>query len=132
VPVLPTGVESTPTTFTPAFPYIEQLHEFDDVLAITAMLSLGALKNSEEVRQLAIEKIKHPVRGPYFYGEERVAALLAQIQLVASVYKDIRRVSDIPDVALLMVEYSPSMDVGRHLLFHRAKGIPLHTSRRAG
>ncbi|PTB21615.1 hypothetical protein C9I57_08280 [Trinickia symbiotica] len=123
---LPTTVESTPTTFTPAFPFVSQANDFDDVLAITGMLSLGALKTSEEVRQLAIAKARHPARGPYFYTEERIAALLAQIQLVASVYKEVSTVSDIPDVALLVVEYVPDMDMGRHILFHRAKAT--HTS----
>jgi hypothetical protein len=30
-------------------------------------------------------------------------------------------VVDIPDVALILVDYNPDMEVGRHVLFHRAK-----------
>lgn len=118
MPVLPTGVESTPTSFTPAFPFVAQTNDFDDVFACAAMLSS---KKIEEVREIAIAKTKHPARGPYYLGETQIAALMAQLGLVATVYKEISRVSDIPDVALILVDYNDDMEVGRHLLFHRAK-----------
>ncbi|WP_260858871.1 hypothetical protein [Paraburkholderia sp. BCC1885] len=119
MPVLPTGVESTPTTFTPAFTFVPQTNDFDDVFACAAMLS-G--KKIEEVRDIAIAKTKHPARGPYYFGESQIAALLAQLGLVATVYKEIGRVADIPDVAFLLVDYNDEMEMGRHILFHRAKG----------
>ncbi|NML99750.1 hypothetical protein HHL24_17635 [Paraburkholderia sp. RP-4-7] len=115
---IPTTVESTPTTFTPAFPFVTQTNDFDDVFACTAMLS-G--KTIEEVREIAIAKTRHPAWGPYYFGETHVAALLAQLGFVATLYKEIGRVADIPDVALLLVDYNPDMEVGRHILFHRAK-----------
>jgi hypothetical protein len=118
MPVLPTGVESTTTTFTPAFPFVAQTDERDDVFACAAMLS-G--KKIEEVREIAIAKTKHPTRGPYYLGEVHIAALMAQLGLVATVYKEVSRVSDIPDVALILVDYNDDMEVGRHILFHRAK-----------
>jgi hypothetical protein len=119
MPTIPTTVESTPTTFTPAFPFVAQTNDFDDVFACAAMLS-G--KTIEEVRDIAIAKTKHPVRGPYYFGETHIAALLAQLGFVATVYKEIGRVADIPDVAFLLVDYNPDMEVGRHILFHRARG----------
>lgn len=118
MPVLPTGVESTPTTFTPAFPFVAQTSDFDDVFACAAML---AGKKIEEVREIAIAKTKHPARGPYYLGESHIAALLAQLGFVATVYKEVSRVSDIPDVALILVDYNDDMEMGRHILFHRGK-----------
>lgn len=115
---LPTTVESTPTTFTPAFSFVAQTNDFDDVFACAAMLS-G--KTIEEVREIAVAKTKHPARGPYYLGETQIAALLAQLGLVATVYKEVGRAADIPDVALLLVDYNADMEVGRHILFHRAK-----------
>jgi hypothetical protein len=50
-----------------------------------------------------------------------VAALLAQLGFVATVYKDVGRVPDILDVAFLFVDYNPDMEVGQHSLSHRAK-----------
>jgi hypothetical protein len=114
MPVLPTGVESTPTTFTPAFPFVAQTNDFDDVFACAAMLS-G--KKIEEVREIAIAKIRHPPRGPYYYGETQIAALLAQLGLVATVYKDVGKAADIPDVAFLLVDYNSDMEVGRTSCF---------------
>jgi hypothetical protein len=62
-----------------------------------------------------------PARGPYYLGETHIAALLAQLGYVATVYKEVGKVSEIPDVALLMVDYNAEMEMGRHVLFHRAK-----------
>ncbi len=116
---LPTTIESTPTTFTPAFPFVVQTNDFDDVFACVAMLT-G--KTIEQVRDIAIAKTGHPARGPYYLAETQIAALLAQLQLVATVYKEISRVADIPDVALILVDFNDDMEMGRHILFHRAKG----------
>jgi hypothetical protein len=115
---LPATVESTPTTFTPAFAFVAQANDFDDVFACAAML-LG--KQIEEVREIAIAKTRHPARGPFYFGETQIAALLAQLGLVATVYKDVSRVADIPGVAYLLVDYNVDMEVGRQILFHRAK-----------
>ena len=115
---IPTTVESTPTTFSPAFPFVAQTNDFDDVFACCAMLS-G--KKIEEVREIAIAKTRHPARGPYYLGETQIAALLAQLGFVATVYKEVERAADIADVAFLMVDYNPDMECGRHILFHRAK-----------
>lgn len=91
MPVLPTGVESTSTTFTPAFPFVAQTADFDDVFACAAMLS-G--KKIEGVREIAIAKTSHPPQGPYYLGKTHIAALMAQLGLVATVYKEASRVSD--------------------------------------
>ncbi|TAM51512.1 MAG: hypothetical protein EPN57_17250 [Paraburkholderia sp.] len=116
---IPTTVESTPTTFTPAFPFVAQTNDFDDIWSCCAMIS-G--KTIEQVREIAISKLRHPERGPYYYGESQIAALLAQLGLVATVYKQISKVSDIPDLALILIEFHEDMQVGRHILFHRARG----------
>ncbi|AFQ49470.1 hypothetical protein [Burkholderia cepacia] len=115
---LPTTVESTPTTFTPAFPFVSQTNDFDDVFACAAMLS-G--KTIEQVREIAIAKTRHPAHGPYYLGESQIAALLAQLGFVASVYKEISKVADLPDVAFLLVDYSTELEMGRHILFHRGR-----------
>lgn len=115
---IPTTVESTPTTFTPAFQFVAQPNDFEDVFTCIAMLS-G--KTFEEVREIAIAKIKHPPRGSYYLGETQIAALLGQMGYVVTVQKEVAKVSDIPDVALLLVDYNVDMECGRNILFHRAK-----------
>jgi len=69
-----TTVESTPTTFTPAFTFVAQTNDVDDVFACAAMPS-G--KEIEAVRDIAIAKTKYPARGLYYLGETQIAALLA-------------------------------------------------------
>jgi hypothetical protein len=83
MPVLPTGVESTPTTFTPAFAYVAQTNDFDDVFAGIAMISC---KKIEEVRDVAIAKTWHPARGPFYMGEPLTATGIA-----TAVISDMRR-----------------------------------------
>ena len=51
-------------------------------------------KTIEKVREIAIAKTKHPARGPYYLGETQIAALLAQLGLVATVYKELSRVAE--------------------------------------
>lgn len=111
--VIPTGDESTPTTFTPAFPFVAQTNDFCDVFACAAMLSGTTI---ELVRDIAIAKTKHPARGPYYLGEAHIAALLAQLGFVATVYKELSGVADIPDADLILVDYNPDMEFGRHIL----------------
>lgn len=118
MPTLPTTVQSSPTEFTPAFNYVAQTTDFDDIFAIAAMIS-G--KTIQEIRELAIAKIRHPVHGPYFYGEVQIASLFAQLGYVATTYREGTRVSAVPDVALILIDNNPEMEVGRHILFHRAK-----------
>lgn len=68
MPAIPTKVESTPTTFTPAFPFIAQTNDFDDVFACAAMLS-G--KTIDQVREIAVAKTRHPAHGPYTSAKHR-------------------------------------------------------------
>jgi hypothetical protein len=83
------------------------------------LLRVLAGKSIEDVRAIAIAKTRHPVHRPYIIGDQQIAALLAQLGFVVTVYKEIERVADIPDVALVMGDSVPEMDVGRHSLFHR-------------
>ncbi|MEA3098411.1 MAG: hypothetical protein QOF74_2651 [Caballeronia mineralivorans] len=51
-------------------------------------------KTIEEVREIAIAKTKHPARGPYYLGETQIAALLDQLGLVATAYRELSRVAE--------------------------------------
>jgi hypothetical protein len=74
------------------------------------------------VRDIAIAKTKHPARGSYYLGETQITSLMAQLGFVATVYKEVSRVADIPDVALLLIDDNPDIEFGRRILFHRATG----------
>jgi hypothetical protein len=104
--------------FQPAFKRVAQTNDFDDAFACVAML---ADKTVAEIRQIAIDKFGLPIRGPWFAHEEMITGLCAQVRWVATVYKEAARIADVPDIAILLIDYNPRMEVGRHVLFHRQK-----------
>lgn len=115
---------STPTKeFQPAFEGVQQSNDFDDAFACIAMI---AGKSLDEVRQVAIDKFKHPKHGPYWITENLITNLLAHYGWVATVYKESAGIASLPDLAIGMVEYNPETEIGRHVLFHRmnATGNP--------
>lgn len=114
---IPATVTSTADSFQPAFSRVQQSSDFDCAFACIASI---AGKPLAEVQALAVNQHKHPPHGPYWITEELIAGLLAHYGWVATVYKEIGKLADIPDLAILMVDYDPDKEIGRHVLFHRA------------
>ena len=67
-----------------------------------------------------MNRFKHPAHGPYWITEDLIAGLLAHYGWVTTVYKEVSKLADVPDLAILMVDYDPDKEIGRHVLFHRA------------
>lgn len=106
-----------PASFKPAFTRIQQSGDFDCAFACIAMLTNKPLA---EIKQQAIDKFRHPKHGPYWISETLISSLLASHKLVATVYKEYAEpLPVLPDVAILMVDYEPVTEVGRHVIFHR-------------
>jgi hypothetical protein len=103
-----------PTAFTPVFKRVAQSCEFDDAFACIAMLT-G--KTIPEIRQLAIDKFKHPKNGPYWINEALICNLLAHYKLLGTVYKEFAE--PLPDVCILMIDYVEATEIGRHVLYHK-------------
>ncbi|WP_233238834.1 hypothetical protein [Bordetella sp. LUAb4] len=117
MPSIPTTVTSTPSGFQPAFTRVAQNTDFDCAFACIATI---AGKTLTDVRQVAINQFKHPARGPYWITETLITGLLAHYGWVGTVYKEVAKVSDISDLAIVMVDYDPNNEIGRHVVFHRA------------
>ncbi|QET02560.1 hypothetical protein FOB72_11275 [Cupriavidus pauculus] len=115
---IPTTVTSSPEGFQPAFARVQQEGDFDDAFACIAMLTGKTLA---EIRKQAIDRFGHPPHGPYYISEQLITALLANHGLVGTVYKEAATLADLPDLALAMVDYNPEIELGRHVVFHRAK-----------
>lgn len=115
---IPTTVTSSPEGFQPAFNRVQQEGDFDDAFACIATITGKTLA---DIRKLAIEKFRHPAHGPYWISEQMITALVAHHGMVATVYKEAATVADLPDLALAMVDYDPETELGRHVIFHRAK-----------
>ncbi len=108
---------SVTPTFQPAFKRVAQSCEFDCAFACCAILSGQSL---EEIRAIAVQKFDHPAANrAYWITESLIQRLLADRGLVATHYKEFTSIADLPEVAILLIDYSEETEIGRHVLFHR-------------
>ena len=107
----------TPTSFQPAFKRIGQQDRHDDAICVIAMLS-G--KTTDAIFRQA-EGLGLPKVGPYhaWIDGDMIAKLLAGNGLVATVWKECTSYKDLPEVAIVMVDYDADWEVGRCVLYHR-------------
>lgn len=115
---------TAPQGLQPAFKRVQQSDDFDCAFACIATITGKSL---DDVRKTAVEKFKLPAHGPYWVTEELIAKLFAHYDFVSTVYKDVGKVADIPDVAITMVDYDPETEIGRHTVFVRDKRNPKQT-----
>lgn len=113
----PPGTTNTAQSIQPAFKRVQQITEHDCAFACIAMITNQSLA---EVIQVAVDKFGHPAHGPYWITEELVAKIFAHYGFVSTVYKEVTKgIVDLPDVAIVMVDYDPETELGRHALFVR-------------
>jgi hypothetical protein len=120
MPTIPTDVTMTGAGFVPAFRRVQQSGDFDCAFAVIAMICGTTL---EAVRDVAIGRLRHPPYGPYRITGELIANLLAHYGYDAGMYEEPASVNDIPDLAITLVDYDDCTNLGRHVLFHRARTI---------
>ena len=108
---------TTTTTFQPAFKRIGQHDRHEDALCVIAMLS-G--KTTDAIFRQA-EGLGLPKVGPYhaWIDGDMIARLLAGNGLVATVWKECTSYKDLPEVAIVMVDYDVDWEIGRCVLYHR-------------
>ena len=103
--------------FQPAFNRVES----GDCDCAFACIAMVANKSLAEVRQAATN-FKFPKHGPFWIDQDLICKLFAHFGYVATVYKETTTISELPDVAVLMVDYVPETEIGRHVLFYRQRG----------
>jgi hypothetical protein len=118
MPAIPTTVTMIGAGFVPAFRRVRQSGDFDCSFAVIAMICGTTL---EDVRNVAIERFQHPAHGPYWITGDFIARLLADYGYDTGMYEEPASVSDIPDLAIAVVDYDDHTNLGRHVLFHRAR-----------
>lgn len=114
-----TIVSSTSAGFQPAFNPVTTKDRHACALAAVATIAGVTL---EEVWQSA-EQLRLPKAGPYNHviDGDFLAALLAKFSWVATVWKESSKPSQLPDLCIALVDYDADWEVGRHVVFHRAK-----------
>jgi len=118
-PQIPATVQSSAAGFQPAFKPVLTTDRHACVLAAIATLASSTLDDVwKKAEELGLPKI-----GPYVHviDGDFIAALLAKYGWVATVWKECTKPSQLPDLCLAMVHYDADWEVGRHVVFHRAK-----------
>jgi len=118
MPVIPATVTMIGAGFVPAFQRVQQSDDFDCPFAVIAMICGTSL---EAVRDVAVRRFEHPAHGPYRITGELVACLLAHYGYDTGMYEEPALDCDIPDLAIAVVDFDEHMNLGRHVLFHRAR-----------
>ena len=118
MPTIPTTVTMIGAGFVPAYRRVQQRGDFDCAFAVIAMICGTTL---EAVRNVAIERFGHPAHGPYSTSGEFVAQLLAHYGYATGTRQEAASVSEVPDLAIAIVNFDERTNLGRHVLFHRAR-----------
>ncbi|WP_186150790.1 hypothetical protein [Burkholderia gladioli] len=118
MPAIPTTVSMIGAGFVPAFRRVQQSGDFDCSFAVIAMICGTTL---EVVRNVAIERFGHPPHGPYWMTGQLIASLLEHYGYETGMYEEPASIGDIPDLAIALVDYDDHTNLGRHVLFHRAR-----------
>ena len=106
-----------PTSFQPTFRRVAQQGRHDEIFAVISMLT-G--KTTDAIFRQA-EGLGLPKVGPFhaWIDGDMIAKLLAGGGLVATVWKECNSYKDLPEVAIIMVDYDADWEVGRCALYHR-------------
>jgi hypothetical protein len=116
---IPATVASTAAGFQPAFKPVTTQDRHACALASVAIIASATL---DDVWSKA-EELGLPKTGPYNHviDGDFLAALLAKFSWVAGIWKSCSSVSLLPDLCIALVDYDADWEVGRHVVFHRAK-----------
>jgi hypothetical protein len=109
-----------PEGFVSPFKRVQMEERNDDALACIATISGKTLA---EVTKLAVQ-LGYPEHGPAYVDQSLITKLLFNLGFNASDYKEVVSLDGIPDVAILMVDYQPAGDFGRHVVWHHVRGTP--------
>ncbi|RYF55088.1 MAG: hypothetical protein EOO27_22000 [Comamonadaceae bacterium] len=115
---VPGKPEPLPTGFVSPFKRVPMEGRVDDALACIAILTGHTLA---QVTEEAIA-IGYPAHGPAFPTEAQIAMLCMKLGgLVATKYKEFKTWLALPEVALVYVDWSDDMEVGRHIVCHAVR-----------
>lgn len=114
----PTIPGRVPAGFKSPFNRVAMTERIDDALACVATLTGQPLN---EIKKLAV-RFGFPEHGPGWIDPPMIQQLLAEFSLIASDYQTVKTISALPDVAILLADYNPDNDIGRHIVWHHVRG----------
>ena len=113
-----------PPGYVSPFQRVPMEERIDDALACCAMLTSQSLA---DIKKLAIQH-GFPPHGPAWVDNQLIAKICYQHGLVSSDYKHTDTISALPNVALLLADYNPRNEIGRHVLWHHIRGTAEQTA----
>lgn len=117
---IPTTLKSTAAGFEPAYSHVSsQGDRHGDILAAIAVVARTSLP---DVFKAAVA-LGVPETGPYYQymTEEILSSIGASFGLVFSVWKEVTKISNLPDLSIALVQYSEDFEAGEAVVIHRAK-----------
>lgn len=117
---IPTILNSSSVGFTPGYSHISTGGDrHADVLASIAVVSGATLPAVFK----AAEALGMPKTGPYYQymTEEILSSIGATFGLVFTVWKEVTKISNLPDLSIALVRYSEDYESGEAVVIHRAK-----------
>lgn len=117
---IPTTLKSTAAGFEPAYSHVSsQGDRHGDILAAIAVVARTSLNDVFK----AAEALGVPKTGPYYQymTEEILSSIGASFGLVFTVWKEVTKISNLPDLSIALVQYSEDFEAGVAVVIHRAK-----------
>ncbi len=117
---IPTILKSTAAGFEPAYSHVGTGGDrHADLLGAVAVVSGATLPDVFK----AAEALGVPKTGPYyqFMTEEILSSIGASFGLVFTVWKEVQKVSNLPDLSIALVRYNVDYEAGEACVIHRAK-----------
>ena len=117
---IPTTLKSTAAGFEPAYSFVSSEGDrHGDILAAIAVVARASLGDVFK----AAEALGMPKTGPYyqFMTEEILSSIGASFGLVFTVWKEVTKVANLPDLSLVLIRYSEEYEAGEAAVIHRAK-----------
>lgn len=118
--IIPTTITSTAAGFDPGFDHVATRGDrHSDLLCCVAIVARTTL---EEVFKKA-EALGMPKDGPYYsyITEDLLASIGASFGLVFTVWKEVAKAANLPDLSIALVRYDAEWEVGSSVVIHRAK-----------
>lgn len=109
-----------PEGFVSPFKRVQMTERNDSALACIATLSCRSL---DEIVRIAIE-CGYPPYGPAWVDNALMTRVLGKVGLSGGEYEPVPSLDALPDVAILMVDYSEALDEGRAICWHHVRGTP--------
>lgn len=117
---IPTTLKSTAAGFEPAYAHVSTGGDrHADIFGAIAVVARTTLPDVFK----AAEALGMPKTGPYYQymTEELLSGIGASFGLVFTVWKEVTKIANLPDLSIALVRYDVEFEAGEACVLHRAR-----------